>query len=41
METEFDYILEPTVADSPSQNGAIEIYNGVMGIQVRTLLYSY
>lgn len=40
METEFGYIVEPTGADSPSQNGAVEIYNGVMGIRVRTLLYS-
>jgi len=40
METEFGYIVEPTGADSPSQNGAVEIYNGVMGIRVRTLPYS-
>jgi len=39
MEMEFGYIVEPTGADSPSQNGAVEIYNGVMGIRVRTLLY--
>ena len=37
--TEFNYTLEPTGADSPSQNGAVEIYNGKLGIRTRTLLY--
>jgi hypothetical protein len=29
---EFRYFLEPTGADSPSQNGAVEIYNDKLGI---------
>jgi hypothetical protein len=33
---EFDYVLEPTEADIPSQNGAVEVYNGV---KVQMLLY--
>ena len=33
------YTLEPTGSDSPSQNGAVEIYNDKFGIRTRTLLY--
>jgi hypothetical protein len=33
------YVLEPTGADSPSQNGAVEIYNGKLAVCTRTLLY--
>jgi hypothetical protein len=33
------YVLEPTGADSPSQNGAVEIYNDKLAIRTRTLLY--
>jgi hypothetical protein len=36
---EFRYTLEPTGADSPSQNGAVEIYNDTFGIRTRALLY--
>jgi hypothetical protein len=34
------YVVEPTGADSPSQNGAVEIYNGKLAVCARTLLYS-
>lgn len=33
------YVLEPTGADSPSQNGAVEIYNAKLAVRARTLLY--
>ena len=36
---DFHYTLEPTGADSPSQNGAVEIYNDKFTIRTRTLLY--
>jgi hypothetical protein len=36
---DFWYTLEPTGADSPSQNGAVEIYNDKFGIRTRSLLY--
>jgi hypothetical protein len=39
MLTEFDYVVEPTGADSPSQNGGAEIYNNTLAVKVRTLLY--
>jgi hypothetical protein len=32
-------VLEPTGADSPSQNGSMEIYNDELAIRARTLLY--
>ncbi len=35
----FHYTLEPTGADSPSQNGAVENYNDKFGMRTRTLLY--
>ena len=35
----YNYVMEPTGADSPSQNGAIEIYNNKLAIRARTLLY--
>ena len=34
-----NYILEPTGSDSPSQNGAVEIYNDKFRVKTRTLLY--
>jgi len=34
-----NYVLEPAGADSPSQNGAVEIYNNKLAIRARTLLY--
>jgi hypothetical protein len=34
------YVLEPTGADSPSQNGAVKIYNNKLAIRTQTLLYS-
>ncbi len=34
-----NYVLEPTGADSPSQNGSVEIYNNKLAIRARTLLY--
>ena len=33
------YVVEPTGADSPSQNGGAEIYNNTLAVKVRTLLY--
>jgi len=33
------YTLEPTGADSPSQNGAVEIYNDKFAVRTQTLLY--
>ncbi len=33
------YVVEPTGADIPSQNGAVEIYNGKLAVRARTLLY--
>ncbi len=36
---DFWYTLEPTGADSPSQNGAVEIYNDKFGIRTWSLLY--
>jgi hypothetical protein len=35
----FNYTIEPTSADSPSQNGSAEIYNDKFAICSRTLLY--
>jgi hypothetical protein len=40
MLKEFGYVVEPTGADSPSQNGGVESYNHTLAIKVRTLLYS-
>jgi hypothetical protein len=39
MLKEFDYIVEPTGMDSPSQNGGAEIYNNTLAIKVLTLFY--
>ncbi len=36
----FHYTLEPTGTDSPSQNGAVEIYNNKFAVRMRTLLFS-
>ncbi len=36
---EHNYVVEPTGADSPSQNGAVETYNDKLAVQTRTLLY--
>ncbi len=33
------YVLKPTGADSPSQNGAAEIYNAKLAVRARTLLF--
>ena len=33
------YVLEPTGADSPSQNGSVEVYNNKLAVRARTLLY--
>ena len=35
----YGYVVEPTGADSPSQNGGAKIYNGSLAVKVRTLLY--
>jgi hypothetical protein len=35
----FGYVVEPTGADSPLQNGGAEIYNNTLAVKVRTLLY--
>jgi hypothetical protein len=39
MLQEFGYVVEPTGADSPSQNGGAEIYNNTLAVKVCTLLY--
>ena len=39
MMNKYTYTVEPTGADSPSQNGGAEIYNGTLTETVRTLLY--
>ena len=39
MLKDFQYKIEPTGADSPSQNGQVERYNELIGTTVRTLLY--
>jgi hypothetical protein len=39
MLDDFGYVVEPTGADSPSQNGCAEIYNNTLAVRVRTLLY--
>jgi hypothetical protein len=36
---DFNYTIEPTGADSPSQNGSAEIYNDKFAVRTRTLLY--
>ncbi len=33
------YMVELTGVDSPSQNGAVEIYNGKLAVHARTILY--
>jgi hypothetical protein len=35
----YQYVIEPMGADSPSQNGAAEIYNGKLAVRARTLLF--
>ena len=40
MLRDFNYVVEPTGADSPSQNGGAEIYNNTLAVKVRTLLYA-
>ena len=40
MKEKYNYVVETTGADSPSQNGQVEKYNGVLAITVRVLLYS-
>jgi hypothetical protein len=39
MLKDFQYKVEPTGADSPSQNGQVERYNEIIATIVRTLLY--
>jgi hypothetical protein len=39
MLRDFGYVVEPTGADSLSQNGGSEIYNNTLAVKVRTLLY--
>jgi hypothetical protein len=39
MLEEFNYVVKPTGADSPSQNGGAEIYNNTLAMKVCTLLY--
>ncbi len=39
MLNEFGYVVEPTGADSPSQNGGAESYNNILAVKVCTLLY--
>jgi len=35
----FGCVVEPTGADSPSQNGGAEIYNNTLAVKTQTLLY--
>ena len=37
--TEFGYKVEPTGADSPSQNGQVEKWNDIFAVTTRALLY--
>jgi hypothetical protein len=39
MLKEFNYKVEPTDADSPSQNGGGERFNQMLGTMTRALLY--
>jgi hypothetical protein len=39
MQKDFGYTVEPTGADSPSQNGCAEIWNNTLANTVRVLLY--
>ncbi len=39
MLKEFNYKVEPTGADSPSQNGGVERFNQMLGTMTRALLY--
>ncbi len=39
MLKEFNHVVEPTSANSPSQNGGAEIYNNTLAIKVCILLY--
>jgi hypothetical protein len=38
---DFGCVVEPTGADSPLQNGAVEVYNGHVAVKVQTLLYMF
>ena len=33
------YVLEPTGAESPLQNGSVEVYNKKLAVRARMLLY--
>ena len=35
----YNYVMEPTGTNSPSQNGAVKIYSNKLAIHARTLLY--
>jgi hypothetical protein len=39
MLQDFGYVVKPTGADSPSQNGGAKIYNNTLAVKVCTLLY--
>ena len=39
IESKFYFIVKPTGANSPSQNGVAEIYNDKLAVKVQTLLY--
>ncbi len=36
---QYNFVVEPAGADSPSQNGAVETYNDKLAVQTRILLY--
>ena len=39
MKKKHNYIVEPTGADTPSQNGGVETWNGTFAVTVRAFLY--
>jgi hypothetical protein len=39
MLRDFNYVVKPTGANSPSQNGGAKIYNNMLAVKVWTLLY--
>ena len=38
-QTQCDFVVEPTGADDPAQNGGVETWNGTFAVTARALLY--